>query len=249
MPFDIPRDGCFEFIDQRTFCLRANSRSKSESYLIAECLMQYRFPFWFSTSTSAFLVPLRLSFPSFKQPLNSVLALFHHSIHSFLQALPASHCAGCILLACISKCPESDKRIYKEVLKEMSKVVTSLVRILSKFVHIEQGYVIKVCLVSNYYLFDYAHYFITSLGIFGRRNYYLCSHCNRNISFGGICYLQQDFISDETPITMITYCVAFACTRSPHRRLLWNVVITAIALPKPTSSSNPAIPARQPHKA
>ena len=67
----------------------------------------------------------------------------------------------------------------------MSKVVTSLVRILSKFVHIEQGYVIKVCLVSSY-LFDYAHYFITSLGIFDSRNYYLCSHCNRNVSLGDL---------------------------------------------------------------
>jgi len=43
-----------------------------------------------------------------------------------------------------SESEESKKKIYKEVLKEMSKVVASLVRILREPIRIDQGYIIKV---------------------------------------------------------------------------------------------------------
>jgi hypothetical protein len=48
-----------------------------------------------------------------------------------------------IRTACSLKCPDSDRKIYEDVLKEMGKVVASLVRILSKFIHIDQGKIIK----------------------------------------------------------------------------------------------------------
>lgn len=49
-----------------------------------------------------------------------------------------------IIDSCISKCPDSDKKIYKDVLGDMSKVISYLVNILSKFIHIDQGNIIKV---------------------------------------------------------------------------------------------------------
>jgi hypothetical protein len=54
-----------------------------------------------------------------------------------------------IITACLLKCPASDKKIYEEVLKEVSKVLASLVRVLSKFIHMDQGYVIKIPLFND----------------------------------------------------------------------------------------------------
>jgi hypothetical protein len=48
-----------------------------------------------------------------------------------------------IRIACLDKCPDSDKRIYDDVLKETGKIAASLARILSKFIHKDQDIVIK----------------------------------------------------------------------------------------------------------
>jgi hypothetical protein len=49
-----------------------------------------------------------------------------------------------IAAACMAKCPANDKKIYEDVLKEMGKVLASLVRILSKFIHLDQVKIIRV---------------------------------------------------------------------------------------------------------
>ncbi len=54
-----------------------------------------------------------------------------------------------IEIACIARCPEDDKKIYENILNEMGKVLASLVRTLSKFIHIDQGKIIKVPLDND----------------------------------------------------------------------------------------------------
>jgi hypothetical protein len=54
-----------------------------------------------------------------------------------------------ILDSCMMRCPESDRKIYAEVLKEVSKIAASLVSILSKFIHKDQQKIIKIPLEND----------------------------------------------------------------------------------------------------
>jgi hypothetical protein len=54
-----------------------------------------------------------------------------------------------IVNSCLSKCPEYDRKIYTEILKEMGAVIVSLVNILSQFIHKDQDKIIKIPLEND----------------------------------------------------------------------------------------------------
>jgi hypothetical protein len=66
-----------------------------------------------------------------------------------------------IVNLCLSKCPEYDMKIYKEILKEIGAVTVSLVNILSQFIHKDQDNIIKIPLENDLEVI----YYSISLGL------------------------------------------------------------------------------------